>query len=96
MTRTGNLSWSRTVAVCFADVVSMAPSPSQIARGRTRLTKQVMLVCLGLVAQARSRLDSFRKITPPALAKVHSGPLRTWFAEPFTNPAHAGTYGACP
>jgi nucleotidyltransferase/DNA polymerase involved in DNA repair len=43
-----------------------------------------MLVCSGLVAQARSRLDSFRKITPPSLAKVHSGPTRTCFAEPFT------------
>src|SRR5262245_61004801 len=56
----------------------------QTARGRRRLTKQVKLVRIGLVAQARSRLDSFRKITPPALAKVHSRLTRTCFAEPFT------------
>src|SRR5262249_22476567 len=56
----------------------------QIARGRRRLTKQVRLVWMGLVAQARSRLDSFRKITPPTLAKVHSAPTRTRFAELFT------------
>src|SRR5215510_4827109 len=31
----------------------------QTAQGWRRLTKQVMLVCIGLVAQARSRLDSF-------------------------------------
>src|SRR5262249_30053345 len=44
----------------------------QIARGRRRLTKQVMLVCTGFVAQARLRLDSFRKINT---ASPREGPF---------------------
>jgi hypothetical protein len=52
----------------------------QIARGRTRLTKQAMLVRIGLVAQARSRLDSFGKnhtgLAGSAFAVIGRRPLR--------------------
>src|SRR5262245_13098439 len=89
---------AETVAAWFPDVVSIARPPLETASdfsGRRRLTKQVMLVCIGLVAQAHSRLDSFPKITPPVLARSILGrhdtrclePLRELIGEPRRSPA---------
>src|SRR5262249_19780208 len=78
MTRCGNNPpWLRILAAWCSDVVSMVSSSrdgARIDRGRRRLTKQVMLACIDLVGQAHLGLDSFQRITAPALAKVHSGP----------------------
>src|SRR5262245_38846030 len=47
----------------------------QIARGRRRLTKQVMLFCIGLVEQARSRP---RQLLKNHTASSREGPLTAW------------------